>query len=566
MLKYSFNILVLLIALGTNVFGDLGYSVENYKVDIAIDEKNVYSVSEKIEVDFKEKRRGIYRVIPEVFNGRSIKVSHVKTNVKTHAKDEGDYIYLRLGDEKTYLTGLKSYYIEYKHSLGWDRQSRYDEVYYNLVGNDWDTTIKKLEFLIKLPKEFDSSKINFTAGVRGSTDNSRVIWSVEGNTIKGYTTSPLKPGESLTLALPLKEGYFDTDGEKNIFNLLKTLLYLIYFGVPTLAIVLWLKYRDVSNAVQTVEFYPPDNLTPTELGYYIDGEIHSKDLTSLIFYWADAGYLKLHVKPSKGFFSKEEFEIEFLKNSIESKKEFEVYLFKALIAYKNIDGRVKILELKNRFYKHIQKSAELLEIDLIMSKKSLYTLKSLRMGDRVRASVALIVLATVIFYKYFGVLSKTRLALTIVVGGLSILVTLFMSTKFKSKSSYGCTILGRVLGFKRFLETAEKRKLEMLLNENPGYFYKILPYTIVLGVSDIWEDKFKELSVSAPKWYGGGSSSIGNAFILGTFMRGINNSVKGLNEGMLTAPKSPSNFGGGGTSIGGGSSGGGAGGGGGGSW
>ncbi|MGL6023458.1 MAG: DUF2207 domain-containing protein, partial [Cetobacterium sp.] len=391
---------------------------------------------------------------------------------------------LRLGDPEVYLTGAKNYIIKFKHNLGWDRLPKYDEVYYNLIGNDWDTQIKRLEFSIKLPKEFDASRVNFTSGVRGSTSNKDVKWSVDGNIIKGYTLKPLNPNESVTVALPLPEGYFNNGKEKFIFNVLKGLLYLTYFSVPLGAILLWRKFRDDSNIVQTVEFYSPDNLTPTEVGYYVDGSVDSKDLTSLIFYWANSGYLKINEKKAAGFFSKEDFEIHFLKDDIVSEKEFEIYLYRAISSYKNGEGKLLISELKNRFYKHMQKSAEILDIDLIMSKKSLYTSKSLRLGNSIRASILLIFGSTFLFYKYFGVLSKTRFAITVGLALISLLVTLIISTKVKVKTDYGRQILGRVLGFKRFLETAEKNKLELLLKDNPAYFYNILPYTIVLGVSE----------------------------------------------------------------------------------
>ncbi|MGL5743827.1 MAG: DUF2207 domain-containing protein, partial [Cetobacterium sp.] len=228
MLRYSFSLFLLLVTLTSNLFADSGYVIDNYRVDITIDEKNIYKVEEDINVDFKEPRRGIYRVIPEVFNGREIKVNDIKTNVQTHAKDEGDYIYLRMGNPNLYVTGAKNYLIKFNQNLGWDRESNFDEVYYNLIGNDWDTTIKKLEFNITLPKEFDASKINFTSGVRGSTNNKGVKWSVSGNTISGYTLEPLGPKESVTIALSLPEGYFDFSAEKTMFYILKTLLYIIY--------------------------------------------------------------------------------------------------------------------------------------------------------------------------------------------------------------------------------------------------------------------------------------------------------------------------------------------------
>lgn len=42
-----------------------------------------------------------------------------------------------------------------------------------------------------------------------------------------------------------------------------------------------------------------------------------------------------------------------------------------------------------------------------------------------------------------------------------------------------------------FLETAEKEKLEQLVFEDPKYFYNILPYAYVLGVSDKWIKSLK---------------------------------------------------------------------------
>ncbi|MGL5544694.1 MAG: DUF2207 domain-containing protein [Cetobacterium sp.] len=564
MLRYSFSLFLLLITLATNLIADSGYIIDNYRVDITIDEKNLYTVEENITVDFKEPRRGIYRVIPEKFNGREIKVSDIKTNTKTHAKDEGDYIYLRMGDPNLYVTGIKNYLIKFKHNLGWDRESNFDEVYYNLVGNDWDTSIEKLEFKITLPKSFDASKINFTSGVRGSTNSTGVKWSVSGNTISGHTIQSLGAKESVTIALPLPEGYFDFSAEKNMFYLFKALLYIIYIVIPTIAFVVWKKFRDEKEVIATVEFYPPDNLTPTEIGYYIDGAIHSKDMTSLIFYWADKGYLKLNEIKSSGFFSKDDFEIEFLKSGEDIKKEFESYMFRALMSFKNSEGKVRISNLKNRFYKHIEKAAEVLEIDLIMNKKTLYNSKSLRVGSSVRASIFVVIFATILYLNYFKIQNILELGLTVILAFISILITIALSGKIKSRTEYGRDMLGRVRGFKRFLETAEKRKLEMLIHENPGYFYNILPYTIVLGVSEVWADKFKDIQLPAPEWYGG--SNIGNVFVMGAFMRGINNSMGALNDNMLSSPKASTNFGGGGSSMGGGSSGGGAGGGGGGSW
>lgn len=551
MLKWSFNLFFLVCSMLFSM--DSGYIIDNYKVNIGINDKNIYKIKENIKVDFLEPRRGIYRVIPEKFNGRRIKVSNIKTNVTTYAKDEGDYIYLRLGDRNRYLTGLKNYIIEYNYNMGYDRNSKYDEVYFNLIGNDWDTTIKKLEFSITLPKKFNKTKINFTSGYRGSTNND-VNWWIDGNTINGYTTRVLYPKESVTLALPLPEGYFNMNDIKIKFYLSTFILFIFLISVPTIAFIIYNKYKDKKQVVDTVEFYPPDGLTPTEVGYYIDGRIDDKDLTSLIFYWASEGYLEIHEIDNK-------FIIKKLKNELKTEKNFEKYLFNSLFLYGDGES-VDTNDLQEVFYKHIEKAAEIFEIDLTLEHKRLYTSKSISIGNSIKTSVALPVLVVFLYSNFIGIYNYSLLLIIAVTTIFSVGITLLLGGKVKQKTEYGNNILGRVRGFKRFLETTEKKKLEMLLEKNPSYFYDILPYTIVLGVSDMWANKFKDLSIQPPTWYY--SNSI-NMFTLALFMTSFNNSFSALSDSMLSSPKPPTNFGGG-SSMGGGFSGGGAGGGGGGSW
>src|SRR5699024_1673561 len=82
-----------------------------------------------------------------------------------------------------------------------------DEFYFNIIGSDWDTSIIRVNFEINMPKEFDTSKIGFSSGYKGSTSNN-VFYTVENNTIFGYTTTSLNSNEALTIRIELPEGYF----------------------------------------------------------------------------------------------------------------------------------------------------------------------------------------------------------------------------------------------------------------------------------------------------------------------------------------------------------------------
>ena len=128
------------------------------------------------------------------------------------------------------------------------------------------------------------------------------------------------------------------------------------------------------------------------------------------------------------------------------------------------------------------------------------------------------------------------------------------------RTKYGNEMLGRIRGFKNFLETAEKERLEAMVINNPTYFYDILPYTYVLGVSDKWIKKFESISLQAPSWYDGYSDF--NVTTFGSFM----NSTMSSAERVMSSDPSTSSSSSSSSSSGGGFSGGGSGGGGGSSW
>lgn len=141
-------------------------------------------------------------------------------------------------------------------------------------------------------------------------------------------------------------------------------------------------------------------------------------------------------------------------------------------------------------------------------------------------------------------------------GVIVVALIMYVIKVIPKRTAYGNELLGKIKGFKTFLETAEKAKLEAMVMENPNYFYDILPYTYVLGVSEKWIEKFETISLQAPSWYDNPTGF--NVTSFGSFM---NTTMTSAQSAMTSSPSSSS-----GGSSGGGSSGGGSGGGGGGSW
>lgn len=134
--------------------------------------------------------------------------------------------------------------------------------------------------------------------------------------------------------------------------------------------------------------------------------------------------------------------------------------------------------------------------------------------------------------------------------GIMCVVGMILCFKYLPKrTQYGNEMLGKLRGFKNFLETAEKDKLEAMVMQDPTYFYNILPYTYVLGVSDKWIKKFETISLQAPSWY-----DSPNSFDMITFGTFMNTTMSTAQRAMSSNPNSSSSDGGGSSGGGGGGS------------
>ena len=57
----------------------------------------------------------------------------------------------------------------------------------------------------------------------------------------------------------------------------------------------------------------------------------------------------------------------------------------------------------------------------------------------------------------------------------TIIINLILCLNYNKRTDYGLEMKGKIGGFRNFLKTVEKTKLEELVNEDPQYFYNILP-------------------------------------------------------------------------------------------
>ena len=115
------------------------------------------------------------------------------------------------------------------------------------------------------------------------------------------------------------------------------------------------------------------------------------------------------------------------------------------------------------------------------------------------------------------------------------------------------------MGFRNFIEAAEIGRINELVDENPSYFYDVLPYAYVFKLSNKWIKKFETIRIPEHIGYASHGVIAFDYIRMNTLMHSIEKSTF---DG-ISASNSDS---GGGFFSGGGFSGGGAGGGGGGAW
>ena len=74
------------------------------------------------------------------------------------------------------------------------------------------------------------------------------------------------------------------------------------------------------------------------------------------------------------------------------------------------------------------------------------------------------------------------------------------STCVMIKTAYFKAKINEIFGIKEFIENPVNEEFESFLRNDPELFYNFICYTQVLGLSNQWEQKFNNLTVSPPHW------------------------------------------------------------------
>ncbi|MDD2301925.1 MAG: DUF2207 domain-containing protein [Bacillota bacterium] len=548
---------------------DIRYDTLDYHVDLTVRENNSFVVQETITVDFHSPAHGIYRYITtggEVFyRDDSGELKSISGRLHIGAVDAGDVpvlqsresenVVIRLGSADETVTGRQVYTLRYEAEAYDDGVPEFDQVYWDLIPTGWETPIEQASFRIEMPRAFDDAKLEWIIGSVGSGRTGEVSWSKDGNIITGKLDRSLYAYEGVTLRILLPEGYFS--GERTD-TWMAAVAGLLGMAAALGAFLLFLRFGKDKKVIPVVEFYPPDDLSPAEVGYILNGTANTKDVLSLIPYFAHKGYMEIRrLDPEKRFFGKdvESFELHKMKDLPQSAPQYQKVFFDGLFSF---GDPINTKEIPKEFGDTFKASQDFLASHFNKnSKKRVYHTSSM-IATGAGCLLTFVPMAALFVALGLAVLAPEIQGALILAALASFVIALLSTIFMRKRTEYSAELMGRLKGFKNFIKVADLDRIKTLVHEDPQYFYNVLPYAYVFGLTDEWMRNFEGLEVQPPSWYTGNVGAFHMLYLM--------NSINTIADTLPTAPPADKSSFGGGGSFGGGFSGGGFGGGGGGAW
>ncbi|MBQ8374739.1 MAG: DUF2207 domain-containing protein [Clostridia bacterium] len=432
----------------------------------------------------------------------------------------------------------------------------------DFVGAGWPFTLKNVTVNVDFPAALKNYTVYSSAFGEASNDYVTETLSADGKSITMTAEElPLCRSEAfdeyvaaaITLDFSFDSGVLDPYIGVRIAQNTTLIVLLIVVLVAAAFVLIRLKFMKKPILNTVVGFRPPENYDPLTMGKFIDGIVNNEDITSMVYYFASKGYLKISLEHSEPVLLKQV-------NAIAADETPAAHtLFQGL--FKSGD-RVCVSDLTNKFYTSVDYAKNLLrakEIPMYAPKSLLgfiggcllaffllafapmaigwlfvgggyfatsgligffpilvmLALLFFKENHRYKLKKngkfvynALIVLAMAVgagLYLFTGshLLTELEKILLLICAYAIVLVSSGMLTRTERYTE----VLGRVLGFKEFITVTKEDKIKFLLEQNPELFYDLLPYAQVLGVTDEWEDKFKDITLEAPRWYVGDYSA-----------------------------------------------------------
>jgi uncharacterized membrane protein YgcG len=508
------------------------FYIENYDVVLKVNREQKVWVSENIDAFFLRERHGIIRDIPT----KQSHVNNIDVSEPYTVNRALGVLSIKIGEADRLVSGMHRYQIKFQHLL----KGKDNEFYYNIIGTDWQVPIKKVRFTVVLPDKINPDNVGISIGKYGTKGFSeRAFYEVRDNYVSGYITKPLEPEEGITIHIKMPKGYFVSHKSEWI-----NAVWLGLLICTLLSFLIWHIFGRDEHVTPVVSFYPPPGITSADAEHIYKEKVTKKGMASLIVYLANLGHITIKSDKSDFMLSKVsdyEGDDEFLDaamrilfrgkysksvcgDNLKASKEF----YKSWTALeRNINSKPN----KKRFF---EKSSMSFILRLIMGAflvgnlsltafaaldydfalgylAPFFSIDAILMaiilmvsgGKNVRA----IIFLTLFFTGQFLSIAPVAIDVVnpenlpqVIIGAVCCIISFICFKEMLKPNWYGRQMLGQLLGLKKFIEVAEKQRLEKMVEENPEYFYQILPFAYVLGVSDKWIKQFANIAIPQPEW------------------------------------------------------------------
>lgn len=516
--------------------------VEAHDVDISVSKDHVVSYQERIDFDFSEDVNSYTISIPK--NSEEYEIENfVAEDLSVETEEDSDEMNFKLSEKGKKWKGKKtisfSYDLIYYQERGIPDEDHFNTMLCNTVAGlsqhnvsvkvtmpepvSWSLAWYPFESYRNYP---DASVHDFFTFDYPGTDLSPTLVAKADWVPETYSTS---------IRLEhLPEGYWVGAPDYDKLHMGKYVRLLMLYIIPSLlAAVLWFLFGRDPQLVKPVAFQPPRGLAPAEIGYILDGSVMPKEMMTTLLYFAEKGYLSIREYESERYkFVKQkdipegaewQYADDLFARLFRDHDEVETDSLSQSFRKTVVScGDTLKKEYAERYGTPIKRSSRVCQI-LVIILIGLLTFFPLLFTAFMAVGGALML------FKGFdrkrtigggrglivggGLLYALTIALTgfivslytIPVFGMlaaaSMCLLVFFMIIMPARDEENTKLLGEVLGFREFIKTAEYDRLKLLVDEDPEYFYHILPYAAVFGMDTSWSEKFTSLPVAKPQWY-----------------------------------------------------------------
>lgn len=581
-----------------------GESIESYRIDYEIKADGVVHVKEDFRYNFSgSDHHGPERLISTREpagddRDRIYTISNATASSDTSAPDDvdvsdlGDDTRIRIGDPEITVSGQQQYTLEYDIEGGLNSVGGRGELYWDAAGPEWDVPIDDLTVTVRAPGA-GISKQRCLFGTPGSDDpcDNSALSAGEAT----FEQARVEPGEVLTVvaAFSLDDVTVPApvlaERPSPLDQFVPTPLSggiaaaLLAFGMVPFAFTLRgrrdLRYAGVTPgqlppsgvAAATerapaqgadevaVQFVPPAGITAGEAGALLRRKLSTVDTTATLIDLAVRGYL--HIDGSGGSWT-----LTARRPPDNTLRPHELALLSGL--FRN-SPTISLGRSSRTLVSVVKQVNHALARSAV--ERGWFRKLSATTGFPVGAVIGLVFGGWMLFVfalPAMGILQALGLKFQFGLVGISLVVMIglliatFVLRRRRGRLPAGYAAHYQVLGFKRYLETAEAEQLRFEEGEN--IFSRYLPWAIVFGLTHRWAQICERLAQQGRippdvDWYHGSQA---------WSYAGFTSSYAAFSSAVTTSstPVSSSSAGGGSGFSSSSSSGGGGGGGGGGSW